>query len=400
MIGYIVLMSKLWKTLKLTLLAFSTSTAWKMVVVIYLVAVIGGLAMFIWQQSNKERLLIAAINDSQEIVKQLSNVAQEYEALRKDDQIAINASLSAEIKNIENTYREGASLFEARADLTGTNKAIDYGLAKFLNLLADKKWVEAQEQSKSVQNEIDKAIVAAIPKVSSTPLASSNTLPASGYARQKVMTNRGEFVVSMIVSPGARAIVETASDNDCLDSCPTKTLAEHVAASGGFAGINGSYFCPPDYSQCQGKTNSFDTLAVNGRTKAVLNRANNVYSTIPLVAFYGGNVSFYDQTVQWGIDTSGGGALANYPRLLRDGNLATGDEGKRGTKGFIGVKDGIIVIGHVFGATNLDAGEVLKTLGLSNAINLDGGGSSALYYEGSYKVGPGRNLPTAIVLVR
>jgi len=202
------------------------------------------------------------------------------------------------------------------------------------------------------------------------------------------------------VAPGARAVIETASDSDCSENCPTKSLAEHVAASSGFAGINGAYFCPPDYPQCQGKVNSFDTLAVNGRTKAVLNRANNVYSSVPLVVAYGTNISFYDQTVQWGANGSGGGGLANYPRLLRDGAIATEQENGKGMRGFIGLKDGTIVIGHVYSASYADTAVVLQTLGLQNALNLDGGGSSALWIDGSYKVGPGRSLPTAIVLVR
>ncbi|OQX51317.1 hypothetical protein B5M47_01265 [candidate division CPR3 bacterium 4484_211] len=45
-----------------------------------------------------------------------------------------------------------------------------------------------------------------------------------------------------------------------------------------------------------------------------------------------------------------------------------------------------------------DAAEVMQKLGAANALNLDGGGSSAMYYNGSYKVGPGRNLPNAVVL--
>ena len=312
--------------------------------------------------------------------------------------------MSAEIDNIHKTYLDGAKLFEDRADLAitvGKVATVDKELAKFLRMLSDKKWEEAREQTKKVQAEIDKIIAASIPKVPTVANApASSTAPGSGYARQKVSTGRGEFVVSMVVAPGARAVIETAGDADCGDNCPTKSLAEHVAASGGFAGINGTYFCPPDYAQCQGKVNSFDTLAVNGRTKAVLNRANNVYSTVPLVAAYGSSLSFYDQTVQWGADGSGGGGLANYPRLLRDGNVATEQENGKGTRGFIGMKDGAIVIGHIYGASFADAAETLKTLGLQNALNLDGGGSSALWADGGYKVGPGRSLPTAIVLVR
>lgn len=392
------------KKLKSFIYNFYVSPAWKILIGSYLLAIVGGLAWFSYDQYGIERALVAQVEDSTKIVGELNLLASEYEKLKADDQIAINASLSAEIASIETTYLEGAKLFEDRADLAitvGKIATVDKELAKFLNLLSDKKWTEAQEQTKKVRSEIDKIIAASIPKVAVPANApASNTAPSSGYARQKVATGRGEFVVSMVVAPGARVVIETASDSDCSDNCPTKSLAEHVAASGGFAGINGSYFCPPDYPQCQGKVNSFDTLAVNGRSKAVLNRANNVYSTVPLVAAYATNLSFYDQTVQWGPDGSGGGGMANYPRLLRDGSVATEQENGKGTRGFIGMKDGAVVIGHVYAASFADTAVVLQTLGLQNALNLDGGGSSALWADGGYKVGPGRSLPNAIVLVR
>ncbi|MBI4090347.1 MAG: phosphodiester glycosidase family protein, partial [Candidatus Kerfeldbacteria bacterium] len=39
-----------------------------------------------------------------------------------------------------------------------------------------------------------------------------------------------------------------------------------------------------------------------------------------------------------------------------------------------------------------------QALKMDYAMNLDGGGSSALWYRGSYKVGPGRNVPNALVM--
>lgn len=383
---------------------FYHSPTWKILIASYLIAIIGGLSWFLVDQYAVQRVLVAQVSDSQAVVTQLSQVAEEFEKLKADDQVVKNASLSAEVANIQQTYSEGAKLFEDRADLVvavGKVSSVDIALAKYLRLLGDRDWTGALEQAKVVRSEIDKIVIASTPKVPVVANApASNAAPGSGYARQKVSTERGEFVVSIVVAPGARAIIETAGDSDCSDNCLTKSLAEHISASGGFAGINGAYFCPPDYAQCQGKVNSFDTLAVNGRTKAVLNRANNVYSTVPLVAAYGTSLSFYDQTVQWGVDTSSGGAIANYPRLVRDGAVATTQENGKGTRGFIGMKDGAIVIGHVFAASFADSAEVLKVLGLQNAMNLDGGGSSALWSDGGYKVGPGRSLPTAIVLVR
>ncbi len=389
------------------MISFYNSFAWKMLIGSYLIAIIGGLAIFSYEQYGAQKVLVAEIGNSNKVVAELTDVAKQYETLKADDQVKKNEALSEVITNIQKTYEDGAKLFEDRADLVitaGKVATVDKELAKFLSLLGDQKWVEANEQVKKVRTEIDKIIVANTPRTTALQSGGQakvdNTLPGSGYSRQKVTTGRGEFVISMISAPGARVIVETASDSDCSDNCPTKTLAEHVAASGGFAGINGAYFCPPDYPKCQGKVNSFDTLAVNGRNKAVLNRANNVYSVVPLMAAYGNNLSFYDQTVQWGVDTSSTGALANHPRLVRDGSNATGDNGSKGTRGFIGKKDSTIVIGHVYAASLQDTAEVLVTLGIQNALNLDGGGSSALYYEGSYKAGPGRGLPTAIVLAR
>lgn len=343
--------------------------------------------------------------DKQLVESELAKVSAELEELKNDDQLLINQDLKSQISNIERVYAEASSLFNRRADLVvqvGRISKVDTELAKFLKFLGEKKWSEAESQAKVVNEEIEKIIIANTPKVSTPAISTatlSNELPGEGYSRQKVSTEVGEFVISMVSATGARVVVETASDSDCSDNCPTKSLAEHVSASGGFAGINGSYFCPPDYAQCQGKDNTFDTLAVNGRTKAVLNRDNNVYSVVPLVVSNGGSLSFYDQTLQWGINQSGGGALANYPRLLRDGSIATSDNSGKGLRGFIGQRGNTIVIGHVHSASFSDTAHVLKTLGIENALNLDGGGSAALW-SGGYRVGPGRSLPTAIVLVR
>lgn len=395
------------KKFKLFWLSFVNSLAFRMLIAAYLISIIGGLGISWWEATQAKSALVAEIQSKEVLVStldsQLGDKLNELTTLQNDDQVVKNASLSAEIGNIQKTYLAAHQLFEDRSDLViagGKTSGVDLALAKFLGLLAEKRWSEANEQGSKVRAEIDKIVAATVPKAPTTPATSSNTAPGSGYSRQKVSTARGEFVISLIVAPGARAVVETAGESDCTDNCPTKSLAEHIAASGGFAGINGAYFCPPDYPRCQGKVNSFDTLAVNGRTKSVHNRANNVYSTVPLVTMYGTSLSFYDQTLQWGVDTGSNGAIANFPRLLRDGSVATGDEGSKGTRGFIGSKDGAIVIGHVFAASLADTAEVLKTLGLQNALNLDGGGSSALWIDGGYKVGPGRSLPTAIVLVR
>ena len=72
-------------------------------------------------------------------------------------------------------------------------------------------------------------------------------------------------------------------------------------------------------------------------------------------------------------------------------------KGSKSGRGFVGAKGSTVYIGVVHSATVAEMGHVLKALGMDNAINLDGGGSTALW-SGGYKVGPGRNLPNAVVL--
>lgn len=47
----------------------------------------------------------------------------------------------------------------------------------------------------------------------------------------------------------------------------------------------------------------------------------------------------------------------------------------------------------------LDLAHVFKSLGATHALNLDGGGSVALWF-GGYKVGPGRSLPNAVIFAQ
>ena len=81
-------------------------------------------------------------------------------------------------------------------------------------------------------------------------------------------------------------------------------------------------------------------------------------------------------------------------------NLDEKSRGTRTNRGFIATKGDTLYIGVVFAATVGDAAVALQTLGVDSAINLDGGGSSALFYNGKYVVGPGRNLPNAVILAR
>lgn len=240
----------------------------------------------------------------------------------------------------------------------------------------------------------------------------NNTPPGSGYSLQNVGVDGTTFKVAIIAAnlSSTKVVIDTASDSDCRDNCPVLPLATYVSRSGAWAGINGSYFCPAEYPSCGGKTGSFDTLVMN-KNKTYFNSGNNTYSTVP-AAIFSGSARFVGQTLEWGRDTGVDGVIANYPLLVRGGSInftEASNEPKFGGKasrtfianqqaGTSGSKSNMVYIGIVYGASMGQSAKVLHAMGMENALNLDQGGSTALWH-GGYKAGPGRNIPNAILFV-
>lgn len=65
----------------------------------------------------------------------------------------------------------------------------------------------------------------------------------------------------------------------------------------------------------------------------------------------------------------------------------------------MGAGGNMVYIGVVHNATVAESARALHAMGIQNALNLDDGGSTALW-SGGYKVGPGRDIPNAVLLVR
>lgn len=219
-----------------------------------------------------------------------------------------------------------------------------------------------------------------------------------------VSTDAGSFTVSIISADYSttKVIVDTASDSTCTNDCPVLPLSTYVSRSGAYAGVNGSYFCPADYPSCAGKTNSFDLLLMN-KNKVYFNSDNNVYSSNPGVVFGGSYIRFLNSVSDWGRDTGIDSMLSNYPMLVWNKNISFGgdDDPKKGSKGnrsFVASKGNAVFIGVVHSATVAESARVMKVMEMDYALNLDDGGSTALF-SGGYKVGPGRNLPNAILFV-
>lgn len=348
------------------------------------------------------------------LTQNLTTAEKNYQKLLNADQYKRNEALQKESTDLQSTYAKSVTVYEQLTELklkTKTDK-LDQLYALLVKQLADKNYASAQASltllGKNIQTEQDKLAAQATSGSSgaaSANVTASNTPPGSGYSRQRVKTDIGEFVVDIIAADlnSTRVIVDTATDGDCKDNCAVLPLGDYVARNGAFAGINGTYFCPAAYPTCAGKTNSFDLLVMN-KNKKYINADNNVYSTNPAVIFQGGSVRFVGQALEWGRDTSVDGVISNYPLLLSGGNITFGGDGdpKKGGKGsrsFVAAKGSTVYIGVVQNATVAEAAHALKGLGMEHAMNLDSGGSTALW-SGGYKAGPGRNIPNAILFVR
>lgn len=257
------------------------------------------------------------------------------------------------------------------------------------------------ESSNSSLDEKHEEYLASLPKPTVSQVS-------GGGNYMTVDTERGKFGVYLIKVALSNVKVITASANgeDCKDNCPTKSLAEHVSDNGGFAGINGSYFCPPDYSSCSGKINSSDYAFYKSSSGKWLNKGALSWGDTGLATFNGSSAKFYKKSSDYGGGSVTAG-ISNYPTLLKNGDVVI-DSGKltsyqkdvKGARGAIGVGDSNLYLAIVTNATVMDAAYAMKALGAKDALNLDGGGSSALYLNGSYIVGPGRSLPNAVVLVK
>lgn len=139
------------------------------------------------------------------------------------------------------------------------------------------------------------------------------------------------------------------------------------------------------------------------KNKKYINSDNNVYSTVPAVIFSGLSARFVGQSLQWRRDTGVDAVLANQPLLVSGGSVVYGgdEEVKRagaGSRSFIGSTGSTVYVGVVHGVNAAQMARVLHAMGIQNALNLDSGGSTALW-SGGYKVGPGRGIPNALLFV-
>jgi hypothetical protein len=239
------------------------------------------------------------------------------------------------------------------------------------------------------------------------PAVSTNT----GYSLLSVPTAYGTFVVHLIKERLSEVNVKTVAANTvvCRSDCPAKPLAQYAAENNAYAGMNGTYLCPPDYVECAGKVNSYEYAVYDSNLRTWLNLPSLATTQTGLVTFTGGTPTFYRRSnvyarerLSLALITAG---LSMYPLLLQGGRVVNSDgeqsdaQKLRSMKGSIGADASFLYLALVANASVTESAHVLQALGVRDALNLDGGGTSAMWI-GSYKVGPGRLLPNAILLTR
>ncbi len=362
---------------------------------------------------NQQRILNERTVQNKQLVIENSKVYENLKSLQNRDEYKINEELEKRLNHNKEVYDKSLAAYESLMDLPATDKNLPDLKKRFaliLDHLSDTNSASAAAELTKLSSDIDAlqksltaAPIASGPSSASAPV--SNTPPGSGFSRQTVDVDGNKYVVDIVAGSlgSTRVIVDTATDGDCRDNCPVLSVSEYVARNGGYAGINGSYFCPADYPSCAGKSNTFDTLVMN-KNKTYINSDNNVYSTVPLVVSGNGFLRFVGASQDWGRDTSVDGVLANQPFMVSGSKSVFGGDtdpkkSGGGSRGFIANKGDTAYIGIVYGASVAQAALVLERMGMDNALNLDSGGSLALFANGRYQAGPGRAVPNAIIFV-
>ncbi len=214
--------------------------------------------------------------------------------------------------------------------------------------------------------------------------------------------------------PRLSIITESANATDCADDCAARSLGDFILSHEAVAGINGSYFCPADYASCASKSNYYFYPVFNSRTRTMINQEQTKWPTTGgMLAFDDQNTPyFYAAASQFGspeqfqkeTGRSLQAAIGNDLLIVREGynlinsaNLDAKQNTSRVDRAAVGVRDNWLHLVVAQKATVMNLADILVQMGMKNALNLDAGYSTALYYDGRYRLGPGRDIPNALL---
>ena len=232
-----------------------------------------------------------------------------------------------------------------------------------------------------------------------------------------------DIVKISLDNPKLKIMTDTASSVDCPKICPAKSVASYALANKAFAAINATYF---DTSAA--KKNYYFFPVYNSIAKRMINQKQLKYwTTGPLFAFDEDN-SFYffkdsrEFSKAVTFDAAGGAtikagfrskklqaAIGNKPRLIQEKSnyliewemdekqmLSKSLQNSLAYVAHTGSKGELWLV-SVRNATVPEMAEVLMNLKVDYALNLDGGSSTAVIYKDELMLGPGRDVPNAIL---
>lgn len=339
------------------------------------------------------------VSQAQKLESKLNVLKDELDKLRSEE----STVLLTQVNEVYEKYEDFEKVVKRNSDLKLDTPELSEKIPEWGTMLLDKSFDDLTQELDGEIKTMDNAYSTYLASIA--PPAPTST---AGYSYMNVQSEKGTFGVSLIKVPFSSVTVKTVSaqDGNCNNNCPTKSLADYAKENNAFAGMNGTYFCPPDYGSCGGKINSFDYALYDSNQGKWDNKDARSWSKTGLITFKGGNPSFYKKSSEFGGGSVTAG-ISNYPSLVKNGEVVvdSGDltsyqKDVRGPRGAIGVGGENIYLAIVSGATVPEAAYVMKALGVKHALNLDGGGSSAMYINGGYVVGPGRSLPNVVLLIK
>jgi len=237
--------------------------------------------------------------------------------------------------------------------------------------------------------------------------------------KKKVATIDGDFFIDVVAIDLANSELKIITDairpypDPALSNGEfgAQSLGKFVTMNNGIAGINGTYFCAS--SGCGGQNYYFFPVYDSNTFELVNNEQLKYWTTGPIMAWDINNKFYYFKDSREFISIANfeakykvklQAAMGNKPRLIEDyKNLLIDwevDKNQAEAKSYrnaIAYKDGIIYLVVARNATVPNLANIMKAMAVEYALNLDGGNSSALWYNDEYMIGPGRDIPNAIV---
>lgn len=219
---------------------------------------------------------------------------------------------------------------------------------------------------------------------------SSKHLPAFGYQSFRM----GHAIYHMVTADVSSGEVhaETVRDNP-------KSPAGLLYGKHPIAAITGTFFNP------RGGKPVADVL-VDGRLVDAGNRGSAV------AVGWNREVSIFDWPFLHGVDWSSyRWGLRGAVRLIENGKVSPNPKAQhfhdsriwgRAARTAVGItwNGKVVFCATAQNVTLSELGRAMAVRGVTNAVSLDGGGSTCLYYKGSMVVPTGRHLSNMLVLVR